>query len=181
VRPASQQQQDLKRQSPYRRGYSQSRAERLRETRARTSHRPFRTHSVTPDDLDPYPFFRPRRVLCLTHSRPIPPIVQQPVLVGLTLFLLDQFPLYLLSQGGCLLAIRLVLYDRQSCFAAFRLVASHRHLLSPTNYPMRSSSTIQRASCSTYNNGCQRRISRRKSARRRVAQTKDPAIDDWIG
>jgi hypothetical protein len=58
VRPASQQQQDLKRQSPYRRGYTQSRAERLRETRVRTSHRPSRTHSVTPDDLDPYPFFQ---------------------------------------------------------------------------------------------------------------------------
>jgi len=181
VRPASQQQQDLKRQSPYRRGYTQSRLKRLRETRARTSHRPSRTHSVTPDDLDPYPFFRLHRVLCLTNPRRIPPIVQQSVLVGPTLSHFDQFPLHLLSQGGCLLAIRLVLYDHHSCFEALRLVVSHRHLLPPTDYPMRSPSTIQRASCSTYNNGCQRRISRRKSARRRVAQTKDPAMDDWIG
>jgi hypothetical protein len=70
-------------------------------------------------------------------------------------------------------------HPQSRCLAAPRLIA--KFPLSFHNSQMRESSTVLCASCSKYNNGSQRRISRRKSARQRVAETKDPAIQDWIG
>lgn len=90
-------------------------------------------------------------------------------------------PSFLQEGGNLQPSPTLLLLYHHRVFAAPHQIANLRQSL-PTSSPMRQSSTVLCASCSRYNNnGSQRRISRRKSARQRVPETKDPAINDWVG
>ena len=95
-------------------------------------------------------------------------------------------PIRLRRQGETHLTTSLVQPQSKQFAASAPAYSYHSNchsLFSILNLPMRSSSTAQCASCSRYNDrhGCSRSISRRKSTRPRIAKTKDPAIEDWVG
>lgn len=89
-----------------------------------------------------------------------------------------------IARGGVIYLFSYVLYDTPVQIAPLPLYLSLQSSATTsrsTKIPMRSSSTAQCASGSRYShNGCYHRISRRKSTRPRIAETKDPAIQDWV-